>query len=612
MDFGIYAGDTNKTIYVRLRDSTTGLAKTGLVYNSAGAVCSYVLPLAARAAIALATQTVTGAHSDGGFVEVDATNCKGLYRLDLSDAAIASGDFVIVSIEFDGIIEESIEIPLHTRAVNITQIGGVAQSATDLKHFADTGYNPATSKVQGVVLVDTLTTYTGNTLQTADHTANISAIKTKTDFLPSATAGATGGVFIAGTNAATTVTGSFTTTFTGTLTGDVGGNVIGTVGSVTGAVGSVTGNVGGNVTGSVGSVVGHTVQTADVATLITTVGAAGVGLTAVALADATSDAVIADAVWNAATVTYGAAGSYGEALEAVGAAADPWLTNLPGAYGAGTAGKIIGDNLDAAVTTRAASATALTNVMWTDARAGYIDSISGHTAQTGDTYALANGATGFVAIDTVVDAILVDTNTTLPATLAVIAGYLDTEIAAIKAVTDVLPDAGALTAIGTDTARLTAVRAAVLTDWIDGGRLDVLLDAIPTTAMRGTDSAALASVCTEARLAELDAANLPTDLAAIAADLPSKITKNVALNNFGFLMIDSTDDITGKTGLTVTATRSIDGAAFAACTNAVSEVANGIYKINLSAADMNGDVIVLQFTATGANARFISIVTQPT
>jgi len=38
------------------------------------------------------------------------------------------------------------------------------------------------------------------------------------------------------------------------------------------------------------------------------------------------------------------------------------------------------------------------------------------------------------------------------------------------------------------------------------------------TAMRGTDNAALASVCTETRLAELDAANLPTDAANIAAD----------------------------------------------------------------------------------------------
>ncbi len=54
-------------------------------------------------------------------------------------------------------------------------------------------------------------------------------------------------------------------------------------------------------------------------------------------------------------------------------------------------------------------------------------------------------------------------------------------VAAIRAVTDLLPDSGALTTIGTDTARLTAVRAAILTDWIDGGRLDLLLDSIITT-----------------------------------------------------------------------------------------------------------------------------------
>ena len=104
--------------------------------------------------------------------------------------------------------------------------------------------------------------------------------------LPDVTAGGAGGVFIAGTNAATAITTSFTTTFTGSLTGsvasvtgavgsvtgnvggnvvgtvgaaafvtgNVGGNVTGSVGSVTGAVGSVTGNVGGNVTGSVGSI----------------------------------------------------------------------------------------------------------------------------------------------------------------------------------------------------------------------------------------------------------------------------------------------------------------------------------------------------------------------
>lgn len=53
-----------------------------------------------------------------------------------------------------------------------------------------------------------------------------------------------------------------------------------------------------------------------------------------------------------------------------------------------------------------------------------------------------------------------------------------TDVTAIKAVTDNLPDGGALTTIGTDTARLTAARAGALTDWINGGRLDLILDAI--------------------------------------------------------------------------------------------------------------------------------------
>ncbi len=57
--------------------------------------------------------------------------------------------------------------------------------------------------------------------------------------LANAVPGAAGGLFIAGTNAATTITTSLTTTFTGNLTGSVG-SVTGSVGSVTGAVGSVT------------------------------------------------------------------------------------------------------------------------------------------------------------------------------------------------------------------------------------------------------------------------------------------------------------------------------------------------------------------------------------
>jgi len=68
-------------------------------------------------------------------------------------------------------------------------------------------------------------------------------------------------------------------------------------------------------------------------------------------------------------------------------------------------------------------------------------------------------------------------------------------------------------ALNTASIRLTAARAQVLDDWINAGRLDAILDIIAAdvvnidgAAMRGTDSAALASVVTESRMSELDQA----------------------------------------------------------------------------------------------------------
>ena len=206
---------------------------------------------------------------------------------------------------------------------------------------------------------------------------------------------------------------------------------------------------------------------------------------------------------------------------------------------------------------------------------------------------------------------------------------VDAVVDAIKAVTDLLPDAGALTAIGIDTARLTAVRAAILTDWINGGRLDLLLDAIPTTAMRGTDGANTITPLTALQVnAEVDSAlntaipGGPTAdsnnerLKAMDDKIPSGNiggcegnTKNAAFSDFEFLMIDSADDVSGKTGLTVTGQRSIDGGAFAGVSGTIAEVANGIYQFDSLAADTNGDVITWKFSASGANDRFFTFKT---
>ena len=113
MDF-VKAGSADISVYFRLRDSTTGLAKTGLVYNSAGAVARYTRNRGTATTITLATLAAAdSAHADGGFKEVDGTNAKGLYRLDLPDAAVAAGSrHVMVSIEFDAMIEETKEVVL--------------------------------------------------------------------------------------------------------------------------------------------------------------------------------------------------------------------------------------------------------------------------------------------------------------------------------------------------------------------------------------------------------------------------------------------------------------------------------------------------------------------
>lgn len=147
--------------------------------------------------------------------------------------------------------------------------------------------------------------------------------------------------------------------------------------------------------------------------------------------------------------------------------------------------------------------------------------------------------------------------------------------------------------------------------------------AIATDAIGSAELAASAVTKIQTGLSTLDAAavrtavglasaNLDTQLAAIQADSPNRVTKNVALAGFTFVMVDSTDHVTPKTGLTVSATRSLDGAAFAACANSVVEVSNGIYKIDLAAADTNGNTVMLRFTATGADDRQILMVTQPT
>lgn len=178
---------------------------------------------------------------------------------------------------------------------------------------------------------------------------------------------------------------------------------------------------------------------------------------------------VADAVWDEPIASHAAvSGSTAEALNAAGASGDPWVTALPGAYTAGQAGYLLGTNLDATVSSRATAAD-----------------------------------------------------------LATVAGYLDTEVAAIKAVTDKLDgtlelssDGQIFTAAALQNAPSSSgldaagVRAAI---GLASANLDTQLADLPTnaelsTALASSDDAVLAVLGTPA------GASLAADVAAVQAD----------------------------------------------------------------------------------------------
>ncbi len=85
------------------------------------------------------------------------------------------------------------------------------------------------------------------------------------------------------------------------------------------------------------------------------------------------------------------------------------------------------------------------------------------------------------------------------------------------------------------------------------------------------------------------------------------LLKQSTARNRMIFMTDSTDHVTGKTGLTLTVTISKDGAAFGALGGSVTEVSSGWYKIAFNTTDTNtlGD-LATHATATGADASDMS------
>ncbi len=99
-------------------------------------------------------------HDEDGFYTVvlntTDTNTLGLLQVEYSEPATALPawkDFSVVTANY-----WDSKYGADIRQVDLIEIGGVAQSATDLKDFADDGYDPGSNKITGCVLTDTVTT----------------------------------------------------------------------------------------------------------------------------------------------------------------------------------------------------------------------------------------------------------------------------------------------------------------------------------------------------------------------------------------------------------------------------------------------------------------------
>jgi len=205
----------------------------------------------------------------------------------------------------------------------------------------------------------------------------------------------------------------------GSVAGDVGGNVAGTVASVVGSVGSVAGNVVGSVEGSVASVAGNVVGSVEgnvagsVASVISNVNAtldaadvtgnlpanviqwngnaagnlpANFSETAIDANGAITVGVNGDKTGYALTVTPPTAEETANAVELIlpadylsateqsqlANAADPLAVAVPGNYANGTAGYILGTNLNATVSSRSTlDAANAADAVWDEATSGH-------------------------------------------------------------------------------------------------------------------------------------------------------------------------------------------------------------------------------------------------
>lgn len=125
----ILVGSVEQSIDVFLLDNAQadGRGKTGVAFDDADLTCYYRLG-ATGAVTQLPLVTLAdceAAWDEGGFVEIDAANMRGMYRLDLPDAMFADEWDVSISIMGADFSDTPIVIPVRSMpARHLLKSGG--------------------------------------------------------------------------------------------------------------------------------------------------------------------------------------------------------------------------------------------------------------------------------------------------------------------------------------------------------------------------------------------------------------------------------------------------------------------------------------------------------
>lgn len=174
-------GSTDRSILLRIIDSTDGTPETGVVFNTSGIDLWYRREGAAKTSITEATlSALTDAHSDGGFLHVG----DGYYRFDIPDAAFAtSANYV----DFGGTVTGMVVIGGRVRLVdtdlevaampaNVTQFGGSNGTFSGGRPEVNTTHAAGTAWASGAITAASIAADAITAAKIADNAIDAGAI----------------------------------------------------------------------------------------------------------------------------------------------------------------------------------------------------------------------------------------------------------------------------------------------------------------------------------------------------------------------------------------------------------------------------------------------------